>query len=371
MGSLDNDFNVHIPEHISTLKTYQPGKTIAQLKKEFGWEKVSILWNNENTLGYSPKSKQAVIDAYEGINYYPDPLSIDLRSKLAEKHNKDINEIILGNGSESVLMLAIRALCSGEDEFLTSEGGFMIVPNWAKISNIRCVTTPMTDTYGFDLEAIMNRINRDTKIIYLANVNNPTGTMISKGELDSFMQKVPDNILVIVDEAYFEFSEKLSGDFPDSMEMDYHNILTLRTFSKAYGIAGVRLGYGVGHPKVIESMLKAKLTFEPTALAQAAGLGALEDSDFLNKTLQNNTKGINCLYTEFDKLGIKYVPSFANFVMTVWNSKEEVDTISHALMKEGVLVRPLLTPIEHCIRVTVGRPEENQHFIKRLKSILK
>ncbi len=371
MESLEDHFNIHIPEHISAIKTYSPGKTIPQLKEEFGWDRVSILWNNENTLGFSSKSKKAVVEAYSKINFYPDPLSIDLRTKLAEKHHKSIDEIILGNGSESVLMLAIRAICSGDDEFLTSDGGFMIVYNWAKINNTRCVTTPMTDAYGFDLEAIKKRINRNTKIIYLANANNPTGSMISKEELKDFIAKVPDNILIIVDEAYFEFSKSIHRDFPDSTEFERPNVLTLRTFSKAYGIAGVRLGYAVGHPKVISSMMKSKLTFEPTALAQAAGLGALEDSDFLDQTIDNNLQGINYLYENFDALGVRYVSTFANFIMTVWRSSEEVMRIFEGLMKEGVLVRPLLPPIDHCIRISVGLPKENKHLVEVLSRSIK
>jgi len=362
--------NIQIPDHIAAIKSYQPGKTIPQLQEEFGWEKVAILWNNENTLGYSPKSKQAVVDAYDSINYYPDPLSIDLRTQLAQKLGKKEEQIILGNGSESVLMLAIRALCSGDVEFLTSEGAFVIVYNWARINNVRCVSMPMTQQYGFDLEAIKNRINRNTKIIYLANCNNPTGTGITKEELDNFMQAVPDHILVIVDEAYYEYSKSLDPGFPNSLEMDYPNLLTLRTFSKAYGIAGVRLGFAVGHEKIIASMMKGKLTFEPTALAQAAGIGALNDDAFLKQTIENNTEQLKYFYKEFDKLDIKYVPTYGNFVMTVWKDHDEVMKIFNGLMKQGVLVRPLMPPIDHCIRISVGRPEENQHCIEALKEIL-
>jgi len=362
--------NIQIPDHIAAIKSYLPGKTIPQLQEEYGWDKVAILWNNENTLGYSPKSKQAVIDAYESINYYPDPLSVDLRSHLAEKFGKKENEIILGNGSESVLMLAIRALCSGDDEFLTSEGAFVIIYNWARINNVRCVSMPMTDRYAFDLDAIKNRINRNTKVIYLANCNNPTGTGITKNELESFMEAIPDHILVIVDEAYFEYSIALDAEFPNSLEMDYPNLLTLRTFSKAYGIAGVRLGFAVGHERIIASMMKAKLTFEPTALAQAAGVGALNDEEFLAKTITNNTEQLKYFYKEFDKLDIKYVPSYGNFLMTVWKNKEEVMKVFNGLMKQGVLVRPLMPPIDHCIRISVGRPEENQHCVDALKEIV-
>lgn len=360
--------NIQIPENISAIKRYQPGKTIPQLREEYGWEKVSILWNNENTLGYSTKSRDAVIQAYEQVNYYPDPISVDLREKLAAKIGRPAEQIIMGNGSESVLMLTIRALCSGEDEFLTSGGSFVIVYNWARINNVRCVSMPLTENYSFDLEAIKSRINRNTKIIYLANVNNPTGTMISKAELDTFMQHVPDNILVIVDEAYFEFSESLSADFPNSLKMEYSNLLTLRTFSKAYGIAGVRLGYAVGHEKIIEALTKTKLTFEPTALAQAAGLGALDDTDFLQKTVENNKKGLSYFTTELSRLGIRFVPSFGNFIMTVWKDQLEVEQVFHDLMRKGVLVRPLAGTLENCIRISVGRPDENEHFIAALKS---
>ena len=361
--------NIQIPDHIATIKSYQPGKTISQLQKEHGWEKVAILWNNENTLGYSPKSRQAVIDAYESINYYPDPLSVNLRIHLAKKIGKKENQIVMGNGSESVLMLSIRALCSGEDEFLTSNGTFVIIHNWARINNIRCVFMPMTEGYEFDLEAIKSRINRNTKVIYLANINNPTGTMISRTSLDSFMQLVPDHILVIVDEAYYEYSEALHPDFPNSLEMDYPNLLTLRTFSKAYGIAGVRLGFAVGHEKIIQSMMKAKLTFEPTALAQATGIAALNDTDFLKKTIKNNTKGLNYFYKEFSRLGINYVKSYGNFVMTGWKNKEEVMKVFDGLIKQGVLVRPLPAPLEHCIRISVGRPDENQHCVEALGKV--
>ena len=212
--------NIRIPDHIAALKSYQPGKTLSQLKEEYGWERTAILWNNENTLGYSLRSQAAVMEAFDKINYYPDPSSADLKRRLALKLKRNAEEIILGNGSESVLMLAIRAMCSGEDEFLTSEGSFVVIYNWVRINNIRCVSMPMTEEYSFDLDAIKRRINRNTKIIYLSNVNNPTGTMISKNDLSAFISSIPDHILVIVDEAYFEFSEALSADYPNSISFN-------------------------------------------------------------------------------------------------------------------------------------------------------
>ncbi len=361
--------NVQIPDHISAIKSYVPGKTIAQLRETYGWERTAILWNNENTLGFSPKSREAVLTAYEGINYYPDPVALDLRKKLADKHGLDVNRLVLGNGSESVLMMAIRALCVREDEFLTSEGSFVIVHNWARINNVRFVSMPMTEDYSFDLEAMKRRINRDTKIIYLANVNNPTGLAIYDQELKTFIESVPDHILVIVDEAYFEFSQSLDPDFPDSISYPYPNVLTLRTFSKAYGIAGVRLGYGIGHPKIIEALFKVKLTFEPTALAQAAGLGALEDEAFLQKTIDNNKKELPRLSAALSAHHIHFLPSLGNFLMTVWESEAQMRQVFDALMKKGVLIRPLSGPLSHCARISVGRPDENDWLIEQLQEL--
>jgi histidinol-phosphate aminotransferase len=364
-----NDSTIPIPKRIREINSYQPGKTIPQLQEEYGWEKVSILWNNENTLGFSEKSKKAVIEAYEQVNYYPDPLAIDLRTRLAEKHDRSIDEIILGNGSESVLMLAIKAICEPNDEFLTSQGAFVIVYNWAKINNVVPVATPLTSEYEFDLEAIKSKVNPNTRMIYLANVNNPTGTMIGKGDLITFIESIPQDILIIIDEAYFEFSRSLSDEFPDSLEFDYPNILTLRTFSKAYGIAGVRLGYGIGNSDVIASMMKAKLTFEPTLLAQAAGIGALDDEEFLQKTINNNLEQLPILEQGLKKLSIPFVKSYGNFVLSVWKDELQARSIFEQLMKRGVLVRPMAGALANTIRISVGRPDENMHLLNSLEQI--
>lgn len=361
---------VHIPDHIDKIHVYDPGKTIAQLKKEYGWDQLSILWNNENTLGYSPKSRQAVIDAYERINYYPDPVSSDLRERLAKRLTKNKDQIVLANGSESCIMLAIRALCESGDQLLTSEGTFVILQNWARINQVQCDTIPLNEGYGFDLDQIKKKCSNKTKIIYLANANNPTGTMISRAELIHFMDSIPEQVVVIVDEAYFEFSVALSADFPDTLHLNYPNLLTLRTFSKAYGIAGARLGYAVGDASIISAMHKSKLTFEPTALAQAAGTGALDDTDFLKATIENNTEGIQYQQTAFERMGIRYIPSVANFIMTLWDDEREAKHIAEELMKRGVLVRPLSHPVAHGIRISIGRPDENRHLIEALEEII-
>lgn len=362
--------NIRIPDNIKALKNYDPGRSIKQLKEEFNWERTAILWNNENTLGASKKAIAAVQEIGDRVNYYPDSTGHALCRKLALRLGRRPEEIILGNGSESVLMNAIRATCANEDEMLTSEGSFVVVYNWARINNIRCVSMPMAEDYSFDLDAIKSRININTKVIYLANVNNPTGTKIKTDELVNFIKAIPDDILIIVDEAYFEFSSYLDLKFPDSTKLDFPNLLTLRTFSKAYGIAGVRLGYGIGRPEIIEAMNKVKLTFEPGVLAQAAGIGALQDEEFLEKTLRNNSQEMRKLSSAFDEIGIRYVPSLGNFIMTIWDSPEQVTEITDMLMKKGVLIRALGGPLAHCTRISIGRPDENDWLIENLKNPL-
>lgn len=361
---------IQVPEHIKTIQSYEPGKTVEELVAENNWKEHAVLWNNENTVGVSPKAIQAVQKSLESSNSYPDPKATELRLKIASKVGQQKENIILSNGSEGLLMSIIRAFCSDEDEFLTSQGTFVIVYNWAKVNNVFCRTVPLNDSHGFDLEAILKSINRQTKIIYLSNINNPTGTMVNKADLVSFLEKVPENILVIVDEAYFEFSQDLSEEFPDSTKLGFSNVLSLRTFSKAYGIAGIRLGYAIASEEIITTLYKARLTFEPGNLAQAAGIGAIDDDDFLAKTLKNNREGMAYYRQELDKLGVTYVPSFGNFIMTVHESSERAKYIFEESMKQGVFVRLLGGPLSHCVRISIGRPEENELCLKVWQKIL-
>lgn len=362
---------IQLPENIKQLRSYKPGKPIEELITENNWEQTAILWNNENPMGSSPRAKEAVMKAFDGSNFYPDPQSIELRTKIANTLGRSFDEIVVGNGSEGLLLNILKAYCSGEDEILTSSGSFVIIYIWAKINNTPLVQLPLTDDYRFDLNALAAAITPKTKIIYLANANNPTGAKISKEELTAFMEKVPDSVLVVLDEAYFEFSVALDPEFPDGVALNYPNVVVLRTFSKAYGIAAVRIGYGIGPAQLIDPLLNVKLTFEPGNLAQAAGIGALDDHDFLQKTIQNNNTGIQYYYDQFDQLGLNYIRSFANFVMLDFGTADRVSQIFEKLKSEGVFVRPLGgSGLPHCLRVSVGRPDENQYFIKKLKEIL-
>lgn len=362
---------IRLPENIERLQSYKPGKPIEELVKELGLAKTAILWNNENNLGTSPKAVEAMERSLRSSYLYPDPLSMELRSKIAARLNKKPENIVVGNGSEGLLMNILKAYCSGSDELLTSDGSFVIIYIWSMINNIPLVRVPLAANYRYDMKAIARKITPRTKVIYLSNINNPTGAMITEQELREFMDQVPPHVLVIADEAYFEFSKGITDEFPDTTLMGYKNLITLRTFSKSYGIAAVRIGYAVAEPELIEPLLKVKLTFEPSNVAQAGGIGALDDEEFLEQTISNNNKGLAYFYSEFDKMGLKYVPSFGNFVMLDMGSAERVQEVFKALMKRGVFVRPLVAfGLPHCIRITVGTPEDNKLCVEKMEEVL-
>jgi histidinol-phosphate aminotransferase len=231
------------------------------------------------------------------------------------------------------------------------------------------VTVPQRD-YHFDLKAIAAAINERTKIIYLANPNNPTGTIFTKAEFDEFTQLVPSRVLIILDEAYFEYSSS-NPVYPDSMHYRYDNVITLRTFSKIYGLAGIRIGYGFAHDELISNLLKVKLPFEPSSLAQAAGIGALKDDEFLQRSAQVNVEGMKFLIAALHELGLEPVPSDANFVMVPFQSETESLAIYDELLKAGIIVRPLRQfGLPHCLRITIGTMEQNRTLVDSLQRIL-
>lgn len=363
--------NVKVPQHIQDLKSYNPGKTVSELVKQYNLGEIAVLWNNENNFGTSPKAVEAMQAVLKDSYLYPDPLSMKLREKIARQIGKNSQNIVVGNGSEGLLMNIFKAFCKDDDQILTSEGTFVITYVWSQINDLDCKKVPMTLDYRYDAEGIVNAVDDNTKIVYLANSNNPTGSMITKAELRFIMENVPPHVLVIADEAYFEYSVVLSDEFADSTKFDYPNLITLRTFSKAYGIAGVRVGYAIGDEKIISTLLKVKLTFEPSNVAQAAGIGALKDDEFLQKTVGNNSKGLAFLYQNLDRLGVKYIPSYANFVMIDFEDEKKASRITQNLLERGVFVRLLPAfRLPHCIRVSVGLPEENELFIRKLEEVI-
>ena len=272
-----------VPKHIKDLKPYVSGKSLTEFKREFGDLSSIKLASNENSLGASPKAIKRVQDAISTTNRYPDSSGYELRLALSEKYNLNIDNVILGAGSEGIKSNIMRTFLSNKDEIISSKNSFIGFRVLADASGFTAKWAPMKD-YHYDLEAIANIIDSNTKIIYLANPDNPTGTYFNKKDFDNFMSYVPNRVLIILDEAYYEYVLDVS-DYPDSMLYRYDNVITLRTFSKVYGLAGFRVGYGFSHKDLIGNLMKVKLPFEPNVLAQEAALGALEDNDFLLRSV--------------------------------------------------------------------------------------
>ncbi len=358
-----------VPKHIQQLKPYQPGKSIEELKRELGLKKIVKLASNENPIGVSPKALQAMQKALQSINRYPSPDAYELRQALAQRYDVKIDNVFTGNGSEGIIATIMRTFLLDDEEAITSHGSFVTFDVQAQSRGIKLIRTPLKD-YRIDLEAIAEQITPKTKIIYLANPNNPTGTIFTVSEFLKFIKNVPPRVLVILDEAYFEFAHD-DPVYPDSMQYRLDNVITLRTFSKAFGLAGVRIGYGFAHEHFIANLMKIKLTFEPSTLAQVAAVAAMEDADFLEQTLHFNRIGKQFFYNLFDELGIPYLKSHANFVTIILDSEQRVNKLFNRLLKEGVIVRPLKSfGLPHCIRVSIGLPEENEFFAQKLKKVL-
>ena len=358
-----------VPSYINKLNSYKPGKPIAEVHRELGLNNIIKLASNENPLGASPKALEAIKESINEINRYPDASGYELRKKLADKYNLKLDNVILGSGSEGIMSTIMRTFLLNDDELISAKNSFIGFRVLANASGRKVHWVPM-DNNRYNLEMMTKKISDYTKIIYIANPDNPMGTYITKKEFDEFYSYVPNRVLIILDEAYFEFANDIK-DYPDSMTYRYDNVITLRSFSKAYGLGGLRIGYGFAHDKLIKSLMKVKVPFEPSSLAQVAGVAALDDNDFLMKTIELNRNGMNYINKELNSLNVKQIPSIANFITTTWNSEKEANLITEKLLKKGVIVRQLTAfGWPNCIRISIGLEEENARFIKSLKEIL-
>jgi histidinol-phosphate aminotransferase len=288
---------------------------------------------------------------------------------LAREFDLKVENVIAGSGSEGIMSNIIRAFLCDEDEVLTTEAAFIGFQVLAKSRGVKYRTVPY-DRWHYDLPALAAAINPNTKIIYLANPNNPTGTVFTKHEFDAFYRHVPERVLIILDEAYFEYA-KDNPRYPDSMHYRYDNVITLRSFSKIYGLAGIRIGYGFAHEDLIANLLKVKLPFEPSTLAQAAGIAALSDKAFLHRSLEMNARGMSFVTESLREMDIEAVPSDANFVMTVWPSEALGARLVEDLLTQGVIVRPLdAFGLPHCVRISIGTEEDNQQCLAAMQKAL-
>lgn len=358
-----------VPPHIEALNAYQPGRPADALKAELGIDRFINLASNENPLGPPKSALDAMRAAMQDVNRYPESGGFKLRETLAEVYRVKPENVVVGSGSESIMANIVRAFLHGDDEVVTSEGTFIGIYVLVNSQGVKLVKVPLKN-YKFDLDAIAESVTEKTKLVYLCNPNNPTGTMFSREEFEAFIKKVPDHVLVILDEAYFEFTMGIA-EFPDSMTYRYDNVLTLRSFSKAYAMAGLRVGYGMGHEYLINYVNKVKLPFEPNSLAQVAATVAIKDTTYLGGVLENNDEGMRYLTNEFEHAGWEYVPSSTNFIMLPTESPEKVKKIHEALLREGVAIRPLVAfGLPHCFRITIGLPDENEACVKALKKVM-
>jgi len=356
-----------VPPYIEALRPYEPGRSAEEIRQAYGLKRVSKLASNENPIGPSPLAIEAMVRAMAGLHLYPNS-GLDLRRVLAENYETKVENVIAGSGSESLISNIIRTFLGDEDEVLTTEAAFVGFQLLAKSRGVAYRTVPYRD-WHYDLPALADAITERTKIVYLANPNNPTGTIFSKHEFHEFYCRVPERVLIILDEAYFEYA-KDTPRYPDSMQYRYDNVITLRTFSKVYGLAGVRIGYGFAHEQLIANLLKVKLPFEPSSLAQAAGIGALADKEFLHKSLELNARGMKALTEGLREIGLNVVPSEANFVMVVLADAGQAARLTADLLKQGIIIRPLASfGLPNCIRISTGTDEDNQLCLEAIQNL--
>lgn len=356
-----------VPDYVAQLKAYVAGRSAEDVARQYGLSRVVKLASNENPLGPSPLAVERMRGAFANLHIYP--TGLDLREGLARAFSTRVENVITGSGSEGIMANIVRTFLCDEDEVLTSEGTFVGFRILAQGRGVACRTVPLTPDYRVDLAALARAINERTKIIYLANPNNPTGTIFTRQEFDAFYAHVPARVLILLDEAYFEYA-KDNPRYPDSMFYRYDNVITLRTFSKIYGLAAVRCGYGFAHEDLIAPLLKIKLPFEPSSFANLGGLGAMEDREFLHRSLASNAGGMRLLQEELPKFGLHPVASEANFLMVPLASDAEAAQLTQGLEERGVIIRHLLHfGLPHAVRITIGTPEENQFLLAMLAQV--
>jgi len=358
-----------VADYIETLQPYQAGRRVEEVARAYGLARVVKLASNESPLGPSPRGIEAARAALADSHRYPDPGAEELRAALAKRFRLRAANVVVGSGSEGILATAMRTFLGPDDEVITARNTFIGFRVLARACGRTAHYVPMRG-YRYDLPAIADAISDRTKIVYLANPDNPTGSYATVAELEAFMARVPDHVIVVIDEAYWEFADGVA-DYPDSMRYRWDNAITLRTFSKAYGLAGLRIGYGFAHDEIVHNLLKVKLPFEPSTAAQAAGLAALDDETHLQATLAAVREGMPVLRRGLEALELQVLPSAANFVTVLLGSPAEADRIVEGLTRRGVIVRPLRGfGLPSAIRVSVGLAEENALLLAELGGLV-
>jgi histidinol-phosphate aminotransferase len=369
-----SDFSQLVPGHIRKLGGYTPGKSHRQAQRESRVNRIIKMASNENPFGPSPKAVAAMQAILGESNFYPDNDVTELRQRLAELHRVGPEQIVPTAGSTALLGIIARTLLSPGLNAITSQRSFIVYPIATQAAGGTLIQVPMRND-GYDLNAIATAIDDNTRIIYLSNPNNPTGTVVTAQEIDRFLDKVPSHVVVILDEAYYDFAQHFAASrrVDYSHSLDYVNqgrkVVVLRTFSKAHGLAGVRVGYGIGPTEFMSYLARMRTTFSVSTVAQAAALAALADENHTKKALLNNAEQSEVLALGLTEVGFRPVSTWANFIYCELG--EDAGAVAKQLQTEGVIVRPLGPwGASTAMRVTIGTQEQNQFFLQAFKKVM-
>ncbi len=367
MNNNDNIYSLAV-SGVQKLVPYTPGKPIAELERELGLTQIIKLASNENPLGPGKKALAAIQETLKDLALYPDGNGFDLKLALAEKYALDMSQITLGNGSNEILELVARAFLTPGLEVIFSQHAFAVYPLVTQAVGATAVVAPALN-YGHDLDAMLERVNDKTRLIFIANPNNPTGTLLANDRLKAFLQALPDTCVCVLDEAYCEFvGDKAAGDSIAWLK-GHPNLLITRTFSKAYGLAGLRIGYGLSSPQLADILNRVRQPFNNNMLALAAAAAALTDSEHLQNTLACNAQGMQLITEGFKSLGLEWVVSAGNFVLV--DLKMPALPIYEALLHKGIIVRPVgVYELPNHLRITIGTPTENRLFLQALTEVM-
>jgi len=358
-----------VPDYIRRLAIYVPGKPIEEVQRELGVSDIVKLASNENPLGPSPKAVAAIEKALPSLHRYPDGSGYALRKVLAARHGVDLDQIILGAGSVEIIEMLARAFVADGDEVVYSQQSFVSYQLAVDQVNGRAVTPPATSGRAHDLPEMARAVTDRTKLVYLANPCNPTGTYFTRKEFDRFLADVQDRTLVVVDQAYHEYVSR--ADYPDALDdiKRGRSVMVLRTFSKVYGLAGLRIGYGMASQEVIATVNRVRSPFNTSSLAQAAAIAALQDEDWARRSRDHNRRELAFLQGELERRGVRFTPSVTNFVLVEFEA--DVKDLFVAFQKCGVIIRPVGGPsLVNCARVSLGTRAENQRFLAALDKLV-
>ena len=362
---------------VRQLRPYEPGKPISELERELGITDIIKLASNENPLGTSPKALAAMRDALAETALYPDGNAFALKRALAAHHQTDTSHITVATGSDHILELAARVFLAPGRSAVISRYAFAIYNIVSQAAGAELLIAEAhaaahaTQPYGHDLASMAKAVRPDTRVVFIANPNNPTGTWARKAELTAFLRALPRDVMVVLDEAYTEFARDFAPDYPDGSTLlsEFPNLIVMRTFSKIYGLAGARVGYALANPKVTDLLNRVRLSFNPGSLGQAAAAAAIGDTEHLRRTLELNRAELPKLDAGLKALGLKTIPSICNFVTADMGRPGR--EVFQALLQQGVIVRPLDNyGLPQHLRISVGLPEQNQRLLRALKQVL-